>query len=64
LNLPLNTKKFKDKKLNGARNNIGMSFAILGSISAEIKPFNINVLDNQKAVKFKKYLKLDFICLC
>ena len=56
----LNTINFKDKKLNGAINGIGINFAILGSIPLAIKLFRISVLIDQKTIKFNKNLIPDF----
>jgi hypothetical protein len=56
----LKTKNFKDKKLNGAINGIGISFAIFGSIPAEIKPLRSKVLADQNITRFSKYLTPDF----
>jgi hypothetical protein len=50
----LNTINFKDKKLNGAINGIGISFAIFGSTPPVIKLFRISVLIDQKTIKFNK----------
>ncbi len=52
----LNTKNFNDKKLKGAINGIGISFAIFGSRPAVIKPFRIIVPKLQKKTVFIKYL--------
>jgi hypothetical protein len=56
----LKTKNFKDKKLNGAIKGIGINFAILGSIPAEIKASSNNVPANQNITRFNKYLTPDF----
>jgi hypothetical protein len=56
----LKTKNFKDKKLNGAINGVGISFAIFGSIPAVIKPLRSSVPADQNRTRLSKYLTPDF----
>jgi hypothetical protein len=56
----LKTKNFRDKKLNGAINGIGINFAILGSIPAVINPLRSKVPADQNITRFSKYLTPDF----
>ncbi len=53
-------KNFKDKKLNGAINGIGINFAILGSIPAVINPLRSKVPADQKMTRFSQYFTPDF----
>jgi hypothetical protein len=56
----LKTKNFKDKKLNGAINGIGISFAIFGSTPAVINPLRSKVPADQNMKRLSKYLNPDF----
>jgi hypothetical protein len=56
----LKTKNFKNKKLNGAINGMGINFAIFGSIPTVINPLRSNVPADQNITRLSKYLTPDF----
>ena len=57
----LNTKNFKEIKLNGAITGIGINFAIFGSTPEVIRILSKRVLILQKVIRLIKYFKPDFV---